>query len=456
MSYKFLKLLLFILISTVAAGYVFYLNPTSVSFKYNNTPEAVIEKPLAFILLCAFIVGIVLTTILAFWVFLKYKFHIWRLHKAAEEISSANIQISKAREYLALKEISAARDLLQKVIDRDAKNITAQIMLAKTYHLENKPALAIKVIDEARVANEKNKELLLYAAELNEELGNFTAAIDNLAIAHESDNKAKIVLAKLINYCQRINKHEQALEYGHKLVKLADNYDEQQLFLEQLAQLELDLIKSKSANNPQQQKIAINDLLKRHRNFTPAIFELGIIEKNNFNIEAALNNLNKAFSLKPEIKYLEEIAFILLGINDPDRAIATSTNAINNLEKIHGKNADIFIEAKIFFICLLLSIEFVEKAKIEFSTLSNLEVRSKELRDKINLLNSVILSKQGETIKANQILNMLSQENIKLPFLKNTINSEANVHSDFLNWSKKAKEINISRNQPSPEIITNQ
>lgn len=454
MPYKFLKLLVFILLSAVAAGFLFYLNPTPVTFKYWNKPEDFIERPLAFILLLSFFAGVILTTISAFWGFAKYKIYIWQLHKSAQEISTANKLLSMAREDLALNNLNTARNTLQKIIDKDPRNIAAHIMLARTYQLENNFTLSLKILDEARSSNERNKELLLFAAELNESLENHTASIDNLVLALEVDPKSQTILRKLISNCQKLNKQEQALEFGKKLVKLADNYEEQQLLLEELAQLELNALKLKFSTTPAQLQTSINDLLKKHRNFAPALFELAIIEKHNFNFEAAISNLTKAFSLSPQIKYLEEICFILLGINQPDRTIALISNLLLNLEKSEGANSTPFINAKIFFISLLIYVEHIQKAQTELNNLLKSEATDQGIKEQINLLQAILEKKQGNEEKANQLLVKICREKMNLPSFKLSTHSKEE-QSYFHDWSSKAKDVINLRQQPTPEILTN-
>src|SRR5690606_11124128 len=118
-------------------------------------------------------------------------------------------------------------------------DMEARVLLAETYRREGDLNAALRVLEDARMEQKRNPELLLQAADINEQQLNYTAAYDNTALVLKLSPKNHGVLERLVGYCRRLERYDEAIAHQEQVLKLTSgaDYEREQ---DRLAHLELE------------------------------------------------------------------------------------------------------------------------------------------------------------------------------------------------------------------------
>ncbi|MCB0322678.1 MAG: DUF1049 domain-containing protein, partial [Bdellovibrionales bacterium] len=392
MSGRIVKLLVLLLIAA-AVSYVFYLNPGPVEVTYR--PGVSWRLPLALVLIATFFVGVLLTALFAFAIGIKLQFATWRVNRRAQQTKDHHDLIGEARAELALGNFGAARALFQKVIQRDADDLEARVLLAESYRREGEDRAALRILEEARMEQRQNPELLLLASDLNEKLGNPTAAHDNAALVYKVAPRNPMVLARLVHTCGQLGRFDEAVSYQEQLVKLLSG-DPYQHAQEHLAGLKLRRALAAPTESAETLRATLNDILKQHRDFVPALAELAAMECDALHFEEATKFWLRAFEASKNPLYLERIASMWIHADEPSRAVATVRNTLHP----RGAKAPLSAAGQIFFVNLLLHLEMIDEARKEFERLKAIPLADEELRAAFALVKARILEREGRVDEA--------------------------------------------------------
>jgi tetratricopeptide (TPR) repeat protein len=122
----------------------------------------------------------------------------------------------KARNLMAAHEWNAARDVWEQILRKEPDNVIAKVELATCLDTLGDTREALKVLDVLRAEKRSNAEILFKAAELNQKIGNETAARDNIALV-VSDFPSKRALECARDISEKMNRVEDALEYQSEI-----------------------------------------------------------------------------------------------------------------------------------------------------------------------------------------------------------------------------------------------
>ncbi len=395
MPTRIIKLLIPLLLFGAIFSYLFVLNSGSVTVTYGTDRSW--NAPLAIVLTVTFCLGATIAAMVAFFFALKHSYLDWRQTKRQQRLTEHQEVFIKAREHLASGNYSAARTLFKQILEYDPNNIVTRVLLASVYKKEGDLQGALHVLDEARLTHRKNLELTFLAAEIHEELGNYTAAYDNMALAFQADEENTKVLRKMISYCEHLQRFDDALNFQARLVRLTSG-DIQRKEQERLA-----LIRFHQATNKEgiEKKQALEEVLKKHKDFPSALIELAFIEKAGGNLKEATKLLTRAFVRSQEVSVLNEIAQLWLEAGDPEGAIASLRNAV-----LYSLPEDrITVQSHLYLVSVLLTVGMLREAKSELQKIkSSNHLLGTEDTVSAAILEAKIAEREGDPHLSCQIL----------------------------------------------------
>mgnify|MGYP005725461355 CR=1 FL=1 len=318
---KLLSLLSFIVLiglPPLVVAIFYYWNPAPVTVKLGA--DRMVHAPLAFVLLATFAFGAFSSGLFGLYYGLKWQLRERKLSKQERKRVQVDAALDKARAYVASHEWGKARSEWQKLAQRHPDNVAARIELSKSLQESGQAREALKILDAARAEHSDNIEVLYRAAEANLELGNKTAAIDNLALIlyhHPSQRAARMAR----DLSEDLDRLEDALEYQAQLEKLGGAADEH---TETLARIRFKQIMRDTEKDLEARKQSLQSFHKRYPKFVPALRALASTLHELKDIEEAAKTLVKTSQLSADPKYWQEAAALWLDAGDPDRAVAAA------------------------------------------------------------------------------------------------------------------------------------
>lgn len=407
-SHNIIMLKRIILISIpvlIASGavYLYWLNSDKVTLTLSA--DTSFELPLAVLILGTLALGVFLTLLYTAFLAISKNIQIGKSKKTLK-IKQENIDtISNARAERALGNFEKAESIFLKIISKEEDNILARIFLAETLDDQGKTKEALQILDESRIEDKSNIELLLLASKLNQKAGNITAAFDNAKLALKKDSKSLVVLRRLVELSNSIHKLDEAKEAQKQIIKLS-SFNEREKEQEILAEIEFKKAKLENKQIPTSYKKALEEILQNHRDFPPALSELALLNLNESNLNAAAKLWTKAFKESGDVKYLEPLAAMWIKSEQPDKALASVSNAISSFNKSDTLNPF----SQIFFINLLIYLEKLDDAKKELTKIKPALIHSQKFGAMISVLEAELLRRESNNKEALDVtLNALSE-----------------------------------------------
>jgi tetratricopeptide (TPR) repeat protein len=297
----------------------------------------------------------------------------------------------EARNYVASGELGKAQSLWERFLAKSNQRDLSALASLELAKLIDDKETKLKCIDQARASFPENTEILFYAAELNRELGNETAALDNLALImyhHPNKRAAKLAFELALS----LGKLGDAREYFERYRDLGGT----SLSEEQLAEAEL-----KASLNETDDDIK---LLKNHIKAYPNSL---------FAREELAERFKEAGNLKEAAQYLTEIAertktladfreLIELWKDDPNRAIAVAKRAKDAVQESDKGAASLELTR------LYLGLGMLAEAEKEAKSLSSFEgTLPVPVHTLSSLYQASVCLKRGETSTALSYLERL-------------------------------------------------
>lgn len=444
MSARGIRLLIYTALVAAAVSYIFFLNRDPITVHFGGKPEYTYTGPLAVVLVTVFFLGVFICAMFAFLIGVRYQIKDWRFSRAERQREDHERLLISAREKLASGRYGAAQDLLKKIIDRDPDDIIARIQLAEAYLADEKASTARSVLDQTRSEKDKNIELLFLAAAVDRALGNHTGAMDNLHLVLGKDSRNLKALTQLVADYEVLERYPSAIELQRHLVRYAQTNVEQEMRLEKLAMLELgDLNKQFPPSTPER-KEALENLLKRHRDFVPALIALADLERETASLETASRLYAKAFKLQPNVLHLKDLADLWLAIDEPSRAIAQVRNALASKELSKSQQE----KGQLFLVTLLIHLESIDEALSEREKLRHASSIETELR----ILDALLLKRTGGSSEAfDVLLSAVGLQHVH-PALSWFLHSEPELQENWIDRVRSERQLSV---QPAPRLLTN-
>lgn len=433
-------LILVIIVSLVCA--LFLLNPHVVTVNFGQGRRW--DAPLALILIVVFVLGALLSGFLAAVTSTQASFKWWRERRGFQLERSHYSQIRAVRELIANGELDEARKTLERMVAQDDGNVVARVHLASVLRDLGEINAALRVLDETRAAEKSNFEVLFLAADLNAEIGNMTAAYDNLSLVLQSDPHSRKALEQLIPYAVALGKFSIAKELKERLIRLSSGtkYQEHQL---DLAALELHRA---AGLEGAAKRSAVEEVLKRHRDYAPAIEALAKIEAEAGRAEEASKLLIRAYKIDPAVSCLSTLAQLWLDQDAPARAVSSVRSLLP------GTPREDSLSGTLFLITLLTHLEMSDEAAAELRKLEERlpeltlqsDVRESALAS-IAVLKAHVLSRQDKSLEAYRILDELRRK-------VSPLEGEAGLLRVTVSDTTSTTMRGSRREQPAPQLST--
>jgi len=402
-----LNKLIISLILVLAVSYLFYLNPDTITVKLGPTWS--MNAPGAVVLISTFVAGFLFCSVFALIFGLK---SLWRergLEDRERRRNRSERQLLEARSALAAEEWQRARDLWESIVHKDESNIVARIELSKSLEGAGKLTDALKILDEARVIEPANTEVLFRAAELNLSMNNATAALDNvILILNNHPNLRAATMAR--DLAESLNRLEDALQYHSTVERLGAEGKEVN---EARVRIEFKKIEIDLAQDENKLKDNLTKFTRRNSSFVPALHRLAHLESESGNTEEASKLLTQASKVSGDPAYWQEAAGLWLKNSQPNRAVAAGRAGTADAK---GSNK---IKSSLELIKLFLKINMLDEAKSELDGFDALLSREDVQPDRhisrtVLILRGRLQNALGNYQESAKIWEQLSDSNFKL------------------------------------------
>lgn len=392
-----LRLLTIFLIVAFAAG-IILLNSAEVTLRL--LPGTSFSAMGGVVFLVVFGAGICLAA--CFWIVFGIRSYFRERALKQKELNSHRFYqaMLEARGLAAAGEFARAQDKWERLIKRDPTDVIARIELSRSLQESGKVEAALRALDDARAKVPENIEVLFRASELNLQLGNLTAAVDNLALVlyHEPNAKAARLARDLSEKLGRIG---DGIEYHRQLANLgaADPKDP--------AEIRLDL-KRILSDGDGDREAELRKFVKRNPEFDAGLGELAQVELAKGDVDAATELYLRAGKRSGLLRYWEEASRIWMEHGSGDRAVSAAKTAVRNTsgrEKLLAllHQARIYIQLKSYTEAKELLMEFPAALKQEHSS------HDPEIARTYLALKGFCLNQLGENHDAAEVWRELSQ-----------------------------------------------
>jgi tetratricopeptide (TPR) repeat protein len=403
MSGRVVKIVVLTLLVAGVVSYLYVLNPTSVQL--TMMPGKTKELPLALVLIFTFGAGALLISLFVMIIGVKGWLYRRKEARRAELAESHKRLLVSARERAALGDYQSAAALLLKIVLKDPSDMVARIQLAEAYQKNGDLPTALKMLEEARVEQRQNVELLLLASDLNAAMGNQTAAHDNAALVLKLIPKNTFALSRLVASAASLKRYEEAAGYQRMLLKLSPGVD-QSAAQSRLADLELKAALKNHTGNAEGLRKEVSDILRRHREFAPALETAAYLEEQDGRTDAATKLLCDAFQSSKNLRYLEKAAIIWLRAENPQKALSIVASALKK------KDSECeLIEGLLFHASLLLHLEMLDEASRELKKVRPETITDEKTSAAYEVLHCRLLRREGKLDEAfESALRALSED----------------------------------------------
>ncbi len=449
MSIRMLKVLIFSLLLAAVVSYLFYWNPGEVTVNYAG--DSSWKGPMALVLVACFFFGAGTSALLGVFFGLQLHFLARRMRRRYEMVRAHQKQIVAAREQLALANCEAAKSAFAKIVERDPEDIAARIHLAQAYYQQGELAPALQVLEKARREQKKNAELLLLAADVSAKLGNYTTAIDNAALALAAHPRNSHVLQLLVQGCRELERFDEAIAYQTQLLRLV-NGQAQTRAQELLAELEVLRAQKlhETDKNLDSLESALEEVLRRHREFPGALRALAQVECEKLNLDAASKHWTKLFQLSGDFTYLRSIAQVWLHADNPSRAVSVVKNAISQRDSERESS-----RAQLFLVALLQHLEMIDRARDEFKQVRAETLQTEEEKHLLAAVQACFLSKEGKLVAAVETLASALNVSDIVTAPGRSVAAPAETNGAFnQSWVARLKDSTKPKTAPSPRLST--
>lgn len=397
------KLIVLIALASIIS-YLFYYNPQTSTIHFGSQSE--VQIPTALVLIVSFFVGVIMTTIFAIYLGLKLKFEKWGIEKKLRQQDTHYHELQKAADLLYLEDTAGARSTLQKIISKDATDTLARLALSRTYNIDGQSSEAIHVLEQARADQKRSPAILIELAQSFEKNGNKSAALDNILLCLKEHPKSMYVLSKAIRLAEQMGRLEEAEKLALELLKICP-YSEQHKIQEQLAQIKLEKISPLAQKDPEEYVNKLQELIKIHKDYEPAVIALAQVYINNNEANTAIKSLQKIVKKGTSFEAAQALVSFWLKSNNPQSAIQLLEEIISNGKDSLKKKASLLL-AQIYL--KLENIEQAEKIIREFEDETNFDSDEYRL---IEILKVKLESKIPGRGKTNATLEKLIEKESK-------------------------------------------
>lgn len=336
--------------------YIVFRNYTPLTVYLSSSSS--VTLPAGIILVAVFFFGAVVASLIG----LIFGIRTWmreRRYKYQHKQREAFFrEFMEARSLSASGDVDAAREKWEKILRRErdsSAGAIARVEYARLLANAGDLKQALRTLDEARSILPENVEILYLAAQLNQDLGNKTSAIDNLALVmyHRPEMKAAEKLRSLSEDAGRI---EDALEYNRQVERLGGDAQvcgdtEKRLRFRLLVE------ENKNAGEPGKLHDQLLSLVREHGDSADVLVKLAELSEAEGRTEEAAQFLARAAREAKSPRYWHEGVKFWLRHDNAQRALAAARAASTE------SSGEEKIRANIDLIRLYLTLNMADEAR---------------------------------------------------------------------------------------------
>ena len=385
----------FVLIAALIVVPIYFFAQNESQVTLFLTDKLQVKQSLAVIVLAAFFIGASVMGLSTMFMKSWGGIQNWRFKKKHQKFVKNRDELVRGREMLAAGDFPSAKALFTKLVKADETDLLARSMLAETSFREGNFQEALDIVDSARQGQRSNIELLFLGSALNERVGNLTAAYDNIKLILKQQPKNQTALQKIVELAEPLGRLEEGIAFQERLLKPLSGGARQEA-ADHLAHLELKLAlqeaEADGSPKPALLRRKVDAVLRRHRNYGPALARMAEIELHAEKFKPASKLYSRAFLSTGDSGYLNKAAEIWLSKDEPAKALEVYKKAIATSEN----TGRISRTGRVGLIRFLCTQEMISEAKEELEKLiSKLPEEEVESSVELDLLKAELAERDG-------------------------------------------------------------
>jgi len=337
----------------IVFGYLFYLNPEEISFTlYQDYTLSISPALIAF---AAFFSGAFFVFLVTLFVDTKRAFDLWRSSKQQKKEELLQERYSGALEQMMKGNAVKAKEILNKIINKNPQHLASYLSLANLYCLEGEYSQAIDLLIKAKAINPDNLELLLDLTKNYLAQKEYLLAIETLdhiltrdPANREAWRKKREIYIKQGNWSEAYEVQKNIVKYTkEKDLALAEKKNMLGLeyrFAEDLAQ----------KGNFKEAEKALREIIKEDREFSPAYVTLGDVLQRQGSPNEASQIWEKALEASWNPIFLERLEALYLSMANPKKILHLYQEYLRLRPEDSG--------LRFFYSRLLIRLEMIDEA----------------------------------------------------------------------------------------------
>jgi tetratricopeptide (TPR) repeat protein len=395
------KLFVALLIVSISI-YLVTRNSAQVSLVITDT--LVFHGSLGALVIAAFALGLVTATIVALLFGISSYMRERALKNSLKNKDQLFAKVLEARAATSSHQWQRAHLLWEQLIKRDQKNLLPRLELARTLEKEGALQDALKVLDEARSIHPKNSEVLIRSSELNQKIGNKTAALDTITLAH--DFEPNVHTAHIgAELAEELNRFDDALKFATYLQERKHGVLTSEARI-RFKQLMAAVNEPTTKEETEALSKEIQTFIKRYPHCLPALLKLADLEEKLGRLDSASRTLVLAAKETQNLDGWNKAIDFWVKNQNPEKALAVARSA---REELQGKDR---FAAELALIRLLFQYNMLDaaaEALAQFSMIINTRAASlnPSLLTQYFSLQGMYLLRKGDVKSASELWNAL-------------------------------------------------
>jgi lipopolysaccharide biosynthesis regulator YciM len=421
-----LRLLLTVFLIIVASfiyGYFQELNPSSIMVRLGPGSEFEL-RPVSLVLI-SMAMGALIVTMLVGVHETKHLILNWRSARLRRREEKVDALYREGMQACLSKRSAEATDLFQKALTLNPNHANSLLWLGNLMRAENNWTEAIRLHRKARVADERNIEVLLALARDLEAAKRFEEGQQVLQDILKIDPSNLTALIRKRDLYMRLEKWADALEIQHRLVKAALSQAEQQDENQLLAGITYEVGRQLlERGHPEKARRYFRGAIKRDKTFLPAYIGLGEILISEGKSRNAAEILEKVYAKSANIILLHRLEELWLELGEPGEIIRIYQEALQR----DPHNAVLkFYLGKLFY-----RLEMIDEA---FDLLSTLEGPQDQMSDYHKIMANLYLRKQQMEYAVQELKKALGfKKRVVVPYVCSRCQEESSE------WSGRCRQ----------------
>lgn len=318
-----LNRLLIALLLVGGALYIAAVNRSMVTVTF--TSERNFTASLGVILIAAFAIGILIATLVAGVFAIRAHFRERSIIAKDRQKQQFIEKLAEARSAAACENWEYAQLLWEQLLKRDPSFVIARSEAAKTLSRKGDLKGALKLLDDARAAHPDNAEILFRAAELQVQLNNKTAAVDNVALVlakHRSRRAARLAM----HLSEDLGRYDEALEFHKQLESFGEFAPLDG------TRLQFKRISERLRSKPTEYKKELASFVKANPTCFDAVVALAKLEEEAGKLDDASQLYMRAARESGRFSLWTQAQDMWLNASKPDKALAVVRSARTELK----------------------------------------------------------------------------------------------------------------------------